>query len=102
MDTVERLKAGMVTVREHAEKFGRDPGQMDFAYSAGWYDDNVEQTGSDGSRRVFTGNPEQVASDIRQFRDLGVQHLIIGVQAASTNESMERMERFASEVRPLV
>lgn len=102
MDTVERLKAGMVTVREHAEKFGRDPGQMDFAYSAGWYDDNVEQTGSDGSRRVFTGNPEQVASDIRQFRDLGVQHLIIGVQAASTKESMERMERFASEVRPLV
>ena len=102
MDTAERLKVGMATVREHAERFGRNPDQMDFAYSAGWYDDNDQRTGSDGSRRVFTGNPEQVARDVRQFRELGVRHLMIGVQAASTDETIERMERFTSEVRPLV
>jgi hypothetical protein len=51
---------------------------------------------------VFTGNPDEVASDIRQFEELGVRHLIVGVAGASTDETIERMERFASEVRLLV
>ena len=102
MDTADRLATAMATVREHAERAGRDPGEMDFAFSAGWYNDTAAQTGADGNRQVFTGNPEQVAADIRAFQDLGVQHLIVGVQAPSTDESIERMDRFATEVRPLV
>ena len=102
MDTTERLANGMATVREHAERAGRDPAGMDFAYSAGWYDDTAPQMGADGHRRIFTGTPEQVASDIREFQGLGVNHLMIGVQAAKPDESIARMERFASEVLPLV
>jgi alkanesulfonate monooxygenase SsuD/methylene tetrahydromethanopterin reductase-like flavin-dependent oxidoreductase (luciferase family) len=102
MDTTERLAKAMAAVREHADRAGRDPAGMDFAYSAGWYDDNAAQTGTDGNRRIFTGNPEQVASDIRLFEELGVNHLMIGIQAAKPYESLARMERFASEVRPLV
>ena len=102
MDTTDRLTGAMARVREYAERDGRDPGEMNFAYSAGWYDDNAVQIGTDGNRRVFTGNPEQVAEDIRQFRDLGVGHFIIGVQGATPDESIARMERFTSEVRPLV
>ncbi|NQW18012.1 MAG: LLM class F420-dependent oxidoreductase [Chloroflexi bacterium] len=102
MDSADRLAAAMAAVRDQAESAGRDPADMDFAFSAGWYNDTDVQIDSDGNRRIFTGNPEQVAGDIRQFRDLGVRHLIVGLQGASTDESIERMERFASEVRPLV
>jgi len=102
MDTPERLAAAMVTVRDHAEKAGRDPDAMDFAFSAGWYDDTGAQVGTDGARRVFTGSPEEVAEDIRRFEVLGVRHLIVGVAGASTDETIARMERFAGMVRPLV
>jgi len=96
MDTPDRLTTAMTTVREQAEKAGRDPGAMDFAFSAGWYDDTAAQVGSDGGRKVFTGNPEEVASDIRLFESLGVRHLIVGIAGASTAETIERMERVSA------
>ena len=79
-----------------------DPDEIDFAYSAGWYDDREAQTGPDGSRRVFTGAPEQIAGDVRAFEELGVRHLMVGLQADSVDESLARMDRFADVVRPLV
>lgn len=102
VDTVARLKASIATVRRHAEESGRDSDSVDVAYNAGWYDDRAEMKGSDGGRRIFTGSPEQVASDIRDFHAAGVRHLVFGFGGASVDESMTRMERFATHVRPLI
>lgn len=102
MDTVARLKTAISTVRRHAADSGGDPRSVDLAYNAGWYDDQTEMKGSDGQRRVFTGTPEQVASDIREFGRAGVRHLVFGFSSATASESMKRMERFATHVRPLI
>ncbi len=101
MDTVARLSAAIDRVRRHAERVGREPTAMDFAYSAGWYNDRAAETLPDGSRRVFTGTPEQVAGDIRSFEALGVNHLMLGLQTGTVAGTIERMERFTSEVKPL-
>ncbi|MDP6822237.1 MAG: TIGR03619 family F420-dependent LLM class oxidoreductase [Dehalococcoidia bacterium] len=101
MDTPELLAEAMATVRRHAEEAGRDPESIDFGYSAGWYDDGEEKTGRSGERLIFTGNPEQVASDIREFEALGVRHLVIGLTGQTPDGTLNRMERFATEVRPL-
>ena len=49
----------MTSVREHAERADRDPGEMDFAYSEAWYDDSSGQFRADGNRRVFTGSDDR-------------------------------------------
>ncbi len=100
MDTPERLAEGMATVRRHAEEAGRDPASIDFGYSAGWYDDRGEKPGRDGDRMVFTGTSDQVVADIREFETLGVRHLIVGLDGTTPEETLDRMERFATEVMP--
>ena len=100
--TVEQLAQALGSIRRHAEDAGRDPSAIDVAYSAGWYDDRQAQTLSSGERRTFTGTPEQVSGDIHAFEQQGVRHLMLGMQARTLPETLERMERFASEVMPLV
>lgn len=102
IDTLARYKSAMATVRYHAEESGRGVDEIDFAYNAGWQDDRGEQQAPDGKRLVFTGTPEQVASDIREFGNLGVRHLVFGFGAPTASDSMKRMERFAKLVMPLV
>ena len=100
--SMDQLKASIDIVRRHCEEAGRDAAEMDFAYSAGWYDDRQAEKLPDGSRRAFTGEPEQVAKDIRDFNQAGVQHFSLGLQGADQNETGERMERFAERVKPLI
>ena len=100
--TIEQLTGYISRVRNYARDAGRDPDELDFAYSAGWYDDQEAQTGPDGSRRVFTGTPQQIAGDVRAFEELGVRHLMLGLQADDLDGTLKRMDGFAERVRPLV
>ena len=101
MDSLERLKAGIEAVNRHALEAGRSK-KVGTAYSAGWYEDRRPMATADGSRRFLTGEPGQVAQDLRGLERLGVSHVILGFQAPSPAEIMKRMERFASVVRPLL
>lgn len=98
---LEQLNEYVERLHRLAEQAGRDPGEIDLAYSAGWYNDREEQTLPDGERRVFTGTPEQIAGDIKAFEAAGVRHLMFNFQAPTIEETLARLERFASEVRPL-
>ena len=100
--TTSLLKEAIATVHRHAEEAGRDPATMDFAYSAGWYDDREAHALPDGSRQPFTGVPEQIAEDIRSFEDLGIRHMTLGLMGPTLEDTLERMEWFAKDVRPLV
>lgn len=99
--TAGQLGDSLARLRRYAQEAGRDPAGIGVAYSAGWYDDRQAQTGADGARRTFTGTPRQVADDIRRFRDLGVGYLNVNMRGPTLGESLERMERFATKVRPL-
>ena len=88
-------------MRRHAEDSGRGPSDLDVAYSAGWYDDSEEQRLSTGERRVFTGRPQQIADDIKSFEAQGVRHLMLNMQHDTLDGSLDRMERFAANVKPL-
>ena len=46
--------------------------------------------------------PTQVAADIRAFGDIGVRHLILGMQDETLEKMLARLERFASVVRPKI
>ena len=100
--TPEQLQGSLAQLRRYAGDAGRDPAEINIAYSAGWYDDPKARMGPGGERPCFTGTAGQVAGDIRAFEQLGVRHLMLGFQRGTLDETLERMERFVTEVVPLV
>ena len=100
--TPTQLSDAIARLRGYAEDAGRDPSEIDIAYSAAWHDDPEAQMRPAGERPWLTGSAEQVAADIRAFEELGVNHLMMGFQGATVGETLERMERFVEEVAPLV
>jgi alkanesulfonate monooxygenase SsuD/methylene tetrahydromethanopterin reductase-like flavin-dependent oxidoreductase (luciferase family) len=91
-------------MRQIAEQEGRDPHTIDVAFAINIYDDSKEHEGRYGGRRVFTGNAEQIASDLRDYTRHGVRCVMFGfdVDPVSPNPTLEQMQRFTEEVRPLV
>jgi alkanesulfonate monooxygenase SsuD/methylene tetrahydromethanopterin reductase-like flavin-dependent oxidoreductase (luciferase family) len=55
----------------------------------------------DGERRILTGTPQQLADDIKGLEELGVNHLLLNLQAENLDATLARMEGFATKVRPL-
>ena len=51
-------------------------------------------------RRPFSGTTAQVAEDIRTYARLGVSELIFDFRSETLTESLERMEHFATVIRP--
>lgn len=102
----ERLAEYYGRVRGHAEAAGRDPGSVALAYAASWYDERRAHLNEDGGRVILTGEPEQIAGDIRDLAGVGVGSIMIDVLGfdlltSSAAESVERMDYFAREIRPL-
>lgn len=100
--TPEQLLESLARIRRYAKDVGRDPSEIDVAYSAAWFDDPAANMRPTGEQPYFTGPPEQVAADIRAFEQMGVRHLMVGFQRPTLPETTERMERFMAEVAPLV
>ena len=51
-------------------------------------------------RRPFSGAPEQVIEDIATYGRLGVSELIVDFRSETLNDSLERIEHFASVIKP--
>ena len=53
-------------------------------------------------RELCTGTSEQIADDINGLAELGVEHLLLNLQRPSLDQTLEEMDRFNEEVRPLL
>ncbi len=111
LDSLERYREALARLRQDAEAGDRDPAEITLAYCAlrwsgsGYGADRPESNDaatSNGGRRLLSGAPEQVAGDIDALGDLGVRHLVLNFQSAEPAQTLERMEWFTREVRPLV
>ena len=102
METIEQVKKGMETVRRHAAEAGRSPDEVSLSYSAGWYSDDGSTISTNGDRRLISGNSDQVAGDISALAEAGATHLSIGLQADTLDDTLRRMDRFASTIMPRV
>lgn len=96
----EGIAADMSMLREYAEKAGRDPKQIRVALKGSLFDREMQIT--PGKRRRFIGSTEEVASDIRAYRDAGVDTMIFDVRRPNITETLERMEWMAKDVFPKV
>jgi alkanesulfonate monooxygenase SsuD/methylene tetrahydromethanopterin reductase-like flavin-dependent oxidoreductase (luciferase family) len=72
---------------------------MRYGFKAPLYDAEGGRGGTVGAeRRPFSGSPAEVARDIATYARLGVSQLIFDFRSESLAESLERMERFATEI----
>ena len=94
----EELAEKIARLRRISARAGRPENAVDLVFST----DCVFQDEPDAHRRMVSGRPEQIAADLRQYQDLGVQHFILSFPAGSAAEQQEYMERFAREVMPLI
>jgi len=102
LDTAERLAKGVNELARVAESAGRDPKSIDVGFLVLWPVDWAAQTRPGGTRRLLTGRPEDMAADVDALARAGIRHLCLTFQTASLAETLERMQRFAEDVLPLV
>ena len=62
----------------------------------------VGRPGWDVGRGVISGEPEKLAAALREFGDMGVNHVQIRFKVRSCEELLDQMERFGAEVAPLL
>lgn len=95
------IASSVALLRTEAERVGRDPSAITVCFST-----NVAlrdaTSGDDAARRLFHGAPDQIADDIRRYRDVGVDRFVLGFGGRSAAEIADRMRRFVEQVRPLV
>ncbi len=94
------MRAHLDTLKRLTEAERRDFSALTISYKAPLYDAGIASP--DGSRRPFSGSPEEIAGDIRDFAAIGVHELIFDFRGRSIAESIERLQWFAADVIPLV
>lgn len=92
----EDLKRRLETLAEYARAAGRNPKEIRVAFKASLYDRESEIRA--GRQRRFTGNAEQIASDVRDYQKAGVDCLILDVRTPDPAQTLERLEWLAQEV----
>jgi len=95
----EKLVSDIAYLRGHAERIGRDPSEVGIAMKAPLYD---AERSSVGGRRRFSGEPQQIAQDIRTYAELGVTDLIFDVRSSDLSRILERLAWLSEEVIALV
>jgi hypothetical protein len=94
------MTAHLQTLKRLTEAEGRDFASLAISYKAPLYDAAVPDR--DGTRRSFSGTAHDIAGDIRSFAAIGVHELIFDFRSESIAGSIERLQRFAADVMPLV
>lgn len=78
------------------EAEGRNYEDIAISFKAPIYDPGVAVAGAE--RRPFTGAPDQILSDIRDYEKLGVSELIFDFRRPDLGQSLEQMEQFSKEI----
>jgi hypothetical protein len=93
------MRAHLETLKQLTEAEERDFSRLTISYKAPLYDTDIPSP--DGSRRLFSGTPDEIAADIRHFAAIGVHELVFDCRGQSITESIERLQWLAAEVIPL-
>jgi hypothetical protein len=94
------MRAHLDTLRQLTEPEGHDFSALTISYKVRLYVTGI--TSPDGRRRPFSGEPEQIAGDIRRLAAIGVHELVFDCRGQSIAESIECLQWFAADVILLV
>ena len=102
LDSVKRFATQVARLRALVAKEGRPAGAVGLALRVTVFGEGAPAKADDGERRLFSGQPAEIAADIRTLRDLGVGHLDFGFAGGSVDEMLGEMQLFRREVLPKI
>jgi probable F420-dependent oxidoreductase len=102
LDTPARMADAVDKLRRACQQAGRDPDDVEVGHLTLWPVSWVAEKTADGGRKFITGSSAEIADDLVAMAGGGVQHVSLMFQAATTIETIERMQRFAEEVMPSI
>lgn len=102
MDTRVLYQANVERLHAMAAERGRDPASIRLGFWAQWHGLGENLEAADGSRHLFSGSVDDMAGDIEFFRELGGSVLFFRFFSPTLEETLDRMERHAAELLPLV
>jgi probable F420-dependent oxidoreductase len=98
LDTLARYRAAVDRVRTHAADAGRDPTQIKFGYYCAQHGESTDSAPPDKERKLFVGAPAEIASDLRAFRELGVEAVDFRLGGPTVDAAVARMREFCEQV----
>src|ERR1700739_840144 len=76
-DSMKRFEAGVERLRRLTREAGRNPSQVALAYRVTSWGKALPARADDGERRLFSGEPADVVTDLRAVRDFGVSPVVL-------------------------
>jgi probable F420-dependent oxidoreductase len=98
LDTLPRLRAGIVRLRKATVDAGRDVASVEIGYRVKRYGAAVPPVASDGERRLFSGSEADIVGDLRALSELGVTALDIDFGRPEAAAVIAEMRRFRAAV----
>src|SRR5262249_54268915 len=102
LDSLTRFKTQTARLRKMITEAGRDPTTVSLSLGVTVFGESAPPQASDGEHRLFAGSPALMAADIKALRDLGVGCLDFGFGGSTADEVLEAMQKFKTDVLPLV
>jgi len=90
------LEKKLQKLSEFARAAGRNPREIRVAFKASLFDRETEA--QPGRRRRFIGTAAEVASDVRDYQNAGVDCLIFDVRGRDPAETLKRLDWLAQQV----
>ena len=102
IDSSESLSTRLNVLRQLCEEEKREFSELDLGFFYTGLISSDAITGEGGKRQIFTGNPSDIASDIASFRNVGLDTIIFRMERPSLSETLDLIEWFGSEIRPIL
>jgi len=96
---IDSFKEGQDQLRKTAKEHGRDPNSVEFPVLV--FPD-VSEKDLGNNRLPVNGSPQQIAQDLKEFENLGVDHVNLVFDFGSVATDLEKRLSYAKQIRDAV
>ena len=95
--SLDALEQGLGQLREECTRQGRRFDELTLSVRAGL---SIRSAPAGPDRKPLQGSPEQIVSDLRRYRDLGVHTVLFETRLRDLEDTVGICEAFARDIRP--
>ena len=98
LDSLARYRAAVEKLHGLTRAAGRDPAGMALAYRVQKFGPEVPARAGDGERRLFSGQPGEIAADLRALKEAGVGAVDLTFPGETADAALDAMRAFRDTV----
>ena len=98
LDSLARYHAAVEKLHGLTRAAGRDPAGMALAYRVQKFGPDVPAQAGDGERRLFSGQPGEIAADLRALKSLGVAAVDLTFPGETADAALDAMRAFRDTI----